>query len=113
MLVHRGVRASINTAICFAFAISAGSGPAPAHAQGRDLVIGTAAITRVMDPHKTVGEPGVTFAANVFEPLVRLNPTPSDGRGRHIPATAKSWKVAEDGLSIDFVLNGKAKFHDG
>ena len=108
-----GNRGSILRAACIAFALALTFAAGQASAQDRDLVVATAALTNVLDPHKTVGEPGTAYIANVFDPLIRLNPTPSDGRGRHIPATAKAWKVSKDGLTIDFVLNEKAKFHDG
>ena len=44
----------------------------------------------------------------IHESLVADNPD-----GSTIPALAKSWEVAKDGMSIKFTLNERAKFHNG
>lgn len=111
-LLARGRAASPAALGVAALTAALGAGAAPALAAPRQIVVATAAITDVLDPHKTVGEPGTIYVANVFDSLVRLNPNPKDGRGRHLPALAKSWTTAPDGRSIDFVLNTAAKFQD-
>jgi peptide/nickel transport system substrate-binding protein len=82
-------------------------------AAARDGVVATGSITNLLDPYVTQGSSGADFAQNVFDTLIDINPTPSDGRGRHVPALATSWKVAPDGRSIDFTLREGVFFHHG
>ena len=88
---------------------------ADASAAGRrpNLAAATPAQTTTFDPHKTVGVPGFLFTGNVFDTLVQLNPTPSDGRGRILPALATKWSTSSDGKQLDFTLRQGVKFHDG
>jgi peptide/nickel transport system substrate-binding protein len=44
----------------------------------------------------------------IHEGLVRKTPD-----GRIVPALARSWEIAKDGMSIKFTLNERAKFHNG
>lgn len=78
-----------------------------------DAVVATTAITNKLDPHKTRGTAGTLFTANVFDTLITFNPTPSDGRGRHIPEIATSWTIAPDGKSIEFTIRQDGYFHNG
>jgi peptide/nickel transport system substrate-binding protein len=59
------------------------------------------------DPHTATG-PGLLPHASIHEGLVADKPD-----GSLVPALAKSWEVAKDGMSIKFTLNEKAKFHNG
>ena len=60
------------------------------------------------DPHTAQGTAVVNLGYQLYDGLVRRNPD-----GRYVPALAKSWEVAKDGMSIKFTLNERAKFHNG
>jgi peptide/nickel transport system substrate-binding protein len=60
------------------------------------------------DPHTAQGTAVVNLGYQLYDGLVRRNTD-----GHYIPALAKSWEVAKDGMSIKFVLNERAKFHHG
>jgi peptide/nickel transport system substrate-binding protein len=79
----------------------------------RAVTVATSGLPSILDPDKAVGSADTMFAGNVFESLIQLNPTPSDGRGRHVPALATSWTISPDGKSIDFKLRQGVVFHDG
>jgi peptide/nickel transport system substrate-binding protein len=49
------------------------------------------------------------WVKNVFESLTRTDPVTFEVK----PLLAKSWKVADDGLSIDIVLRDDVTFHSG
>jgi peptide/nickel transport system substrate-binding protein len=48
------------------------------------------------------------FLTPVVEPLITSDPS-----GKLLPWLAKSWKIADDYLSITFTLRNDVKFHDG
>lgn len=60
------------------------------------------------DCHTNIGAGSINVISLIHEGLVR-----KDLDGRTIPALAKSWQFSKDGLSIKFILNERAKFHNG
>lgn len=78
---------------------------------GGELVFGFdgAAVAQfVLDPHKSLFAPHHRVMRSVFDSLVVALPDQSFG-----PWLAKSWEVAEDGLSYTFHLREGVTFHDG
>lgn len=61
-----------------------------------------------LDPHKQTAFSSLRLLELVYEPLVRL-----DANLKVVPALADSWQFADDGKSLTFKLNAKAKFHSG
>ena len=65
----------------------------------------------------TTWDPSVSFSvelsylANIYEPLIWVNPPGSDKEFR--PALAESWEKSADGLTWTFRLRKGVKFHDG
>jgi peptide/nickel transport system substrate-binding protein len=49
------------------------------------------------------------IAANMYDTLIQKNPAD----GKYYPALAKSWELADDGLSITLYLRDDVTFHDG
>ena len=60
------------------------------------------------DYHTSVMGPALTTSYLIHDGLFRVSPD-----GEIVPALAKSWKIAKDGLSISLTLNERAKFHNG
>ena len=60
------------------------------------------------DPHTSKGAGAMAICNLIDEGLVRTTQ-----EGKIAPALAKSWEVSKDGLSIKFVLDERAKFHNG
>ena len=60
------------------------------------------------DPHTAMGAGAIAICNLIHEGLVRKTQ-----EGKLGPALAKSWEVSKDGLSIKFVLDERAKFHNG
>ncbi len=60
------------------------------------------------DPHTATSGAFMRIGYLIHEGLFRKIPD-----GRIVPGLAKSWEVAKDGLSIKFMLNERAKFHNG
>ena len=70
----------------------------------------TADKTETLDPHNTESGGDVKLINQIYETLVRIDPNDVD---RLIPALAKSWSVAPDGLSLTFAMRDGTVFHDG
>jgi len=62
----------------------------------------------MLDPHIGVDDTGVTVAANLYDPLIKLGMN-----GTIIPWVAESWTTSADGLQWTFTIRKGIKFHDG
>jgi peptide/nickel transport system substrate-binding protein len=60
------------------------------------------------DCHTSIAGSAVQISNLIYDGLVKKNPD-----GHIVPALAKSWKIAKDGLTIKFTINERAKFHNG
>jgi peptide/nickel transport system substrate-binding protein len=60
------------------------------------------------DPHTAAGAGAMNITNMIHESLVTKGPD-----GKITPALAKSWQFSKDGLNLKFILNERAKFHDG
>lgn len=76
------------------------------------IVFATAAVPDTLDPDKVAGTVGVRLTPNLYDTLLNLNPLAGGNRPRYVPGLASSWKVSDDGLTIDFQLR-RALFHNG
>ena len=63
---------------------------------------------RTLDPALATDIYSVSVLQQVFDGLVQF-----DRNLNIIPATAKSWKVSQDGLTYTFYLREGVKFHNG
>lgn len=72
-------------------------------------VAATAGIT-TWDPVKSFSTEAL-YMANMYEPLLWVNPPGSDEP--YTPALATSWKTSEDGLTWTFQIREGVTFHDG
>lgn len=63
-----------------------------------------------IDPHITDDGGDTKLILQVYETLVRVDPTDFS---KLVPALAESWTIAEDKLSIAFTIRSGVKFHDG
>lgn len=73
-----------------------------------DLKIILPADFTTLDPQKLDSSPTINFAANIFDPLVRLNEN-----NEAVPMLAKEWEISDDGLEYTFTLKDGIKFHNG
>lgn len=60
------------------------------------------------DCHTGQAIASLTISNAIHEGLAR-----KDIDGRNVSALAKSWEVSKDGLNVKFILNERAKFHNG
>jgi peptide/nickel transport system substrate-binding protein len=93
--------------LCLALLVAVGS----VSAQNASVlrVATTAAIT-TWDPILSFSTEAL-YMANIYEPLLWINPTGS--AQQFTPALATSWEHSEDGLTWTFHLREGVKFHDG
>lgn len=75
----------------------------------RILVIASNQDIPNLDPHVATGYSASWLLRNVYDSLVRVEGNPP----KPVPALAKSWTVAPDGMSVTFQLDPTAKFHSG
>ena len=61
-----------------------------------------------LDPQKVDSAEEANILLDLFEGLTRV-----DGTGRIVPAVARSWDVAPDGMTWTFHLRPEAKWSDG
>jgi peptide/nickel transport system substrate-binding protein len=74
-----------------------------------EVVVGLQQEPTVLDPTAdATASIDYIFSHNVFESLVSVTEA-----GESVPDLAKSWEVAEDGLTYTFTLHEGVKFHDG
>lgn len=79
---------------------------------GGALVVSTVADADLLMPPLTITGAGLQVTDAVFDRLVQPS-IDSNGALVAAPALAKSWTWSADSMAIDFVLNEKAKWHDG
>ena len=91
-----------------------------AHAAGSTIVIGVADGPNSMDIHREgTNRASYTVAVNLYDRLVTHGSlTLDDGTVAYDfetlePEAAESWTVADDGMSVDFILREGATFWDG
>jgi peptide/nickel transport system substrate-binding protein len=85
-----------------------GTMPALRQAEAAELRMAWAQDATGLDPHKQTAFPSLHLLELVYEPLVRL-----DADLKVTPAVADSWAFTDDGKTLTFKLNAKAKFHNG
>jgi peptide/nickel transport system substrate-binding protein len=95
-------------ALAAALVLAGLAGPAPAGAQGKELVIGTQADAATLDPHYMADVPSGTIGLHVYEMLVA-----TDRAGQRVPGLAESWTWSRDGLALTLRLRANVAFHDG
>ncbi|GLC90293.1 ABC transporter substrate-binding protein [Lysinibacillus piscis] len=80
-----------------------------ANSGDKTLVYGRGGDSVKLDPSLVTDGESFTVTANIYETLVKF------GKGDVTihPSLAKSWEVAEDGLTYTFQLEEGVKFHDG
>jgi peptide/nickel transport system substrate-binding protein len=110
--------ASLLLAICVVFtacsskpaapAQSAAPGSSAAGAVGGELIVAAEQDPVGFDPHKVPADSSVRIYSLIFDSLTKL-----DEKLNVVPALADSWKVADDGKSIQFNLHKGVKFHNG
>lgn len=74
------------------------------------VTVVTADKVDTLDPHNTESGGDVKALDQIYETLLRVDPTNAD---RLIPVLAESWAIAGDGLSIAFAIREGVVFHDG
>lgn len=74
------------------------------------VTVVTADEPKTLDPHVTSNGGDVKVINQVYETLVRVDPSDV---GKLAPSLAESWQVADDGLAITFQLRQGVTFHDG
>ena len=83
---------------------------AAACAPGGKLLYGTWQAPDTMDVQTTGLQIVIAMAENIFDPLVRLDPTDNT---KYLPGLAESWEVSPDNKEFTFKLRKDVKFHDG
>jgi peptide/nickel transport system substrate-binding protein len=96
-------------AVSLAFAVVAQPAMAQSVREGGVLRIGIQSEPRSLDPLLVITD-GATghVVSNIFNTLVRY-----DAKMQVVPDLATSWKLGDEGKSIDFSLRTGVKFHDG
>ena len=61
------------------------------------------------DPHVTTGFTPAMAMRNMYDSLVRIEGNPP----QPVPHLARSWTVSPDGMTYEFKLDTRARFHDG
>ncbi|MCO5732387.1 ABC transporter substrate-binding protein [Rhizobium sp. SSA_523] len=103
-MTHRMTRRLL---ACAAVAIGLMAG-APASAEAATLKMAWAQDATGLDPHKQTAFSSIRLLELIYEPLVRL-----DGDLKIVPALATEWTFSDDGKTLTFKLDPKAKFHNG
>ena len=83
---------------------------AAACAPGGKLLYGTWQAPDTMDVQTTGLQIVIAMAENIFDPLIRLDPTDNT---KYLPGLAESWEVSPDNKEFTFNLRKDVKFHDG
>lgn len=71
--------------------------------------LGNGTEPQAIDPHILSGSPEARVAFSLFEGLVRVNPYSLQVE----PGVAQSWEFSDDGRSIRFHINPRARFSNG
>ena len=93
------------TALC---ACNGGSSGKKGSEDDFSAVVGITQDLDSLDPHKAVAAGTDEVLFNVFEGLVKPSPD-----GTLVPAVAKDYTIAPDGMSYTFSLRENVKFHNG
>lgn len=90
----------------------ASSAPTPAPTPAGPVVLKVAATANITtwDPIKSFSTEAL-YLANIYEPLLRINPPSS--ADKFTPVLAESWSSSTDGLTWTFKLRSGVTFHDG
>ncbi|MGE0153792.1 MAG: ABC transporter substrate-binding protein [Reyranellaceae bacterium] len=89
-------------------ALAAGAGTAArANEPSGEIVFASSQLRQQFDPTAMVAMPDYLAFDPLYDGLLNLGP-----QGK-FPALAKSWKISEDGKTIDFTLRENVKFHNG
>lgn len=103
---------AVGTIVALSACTSARNAPAPTPAaspvKGGTVTYAVALDAQPDGIFKTL-ERNNAWIDNVFEPILLNQPNGQDPK----PVLAKSWKLADDRLSIDIVLRGDVTFHTG
>lgn len=91
-----------------ALSVSATLATLPATVHAAPLRMAWAQDATGLDPHKQTAFSSLRLLELIYEPLVRL-----DSALQLVPAVAESWVFSNNGKTLTFKLNPKAKFHDG
>lgn len=79
-------------------------------AQAATVTVATADRATTLDPHNTENGGDVKVINQVYETLVRINPTAAE---KLLPALAEKWQIIDTGRAIRFSIRPNVKFHDG
>jgi peptide/nickel transport system substrate-binding protein len=91
--------------------LAASIGAAPATAQDPNVLkVATTANITTWDPVASFSTEAF-YLANIYEPLLWINPPGSDTP--YTPALATEWKSSDDGLTWTFQIRPGVTFHDG
>lgn len=83
---------------------------APACKPGGKLIYGTWQAPDTMDIQTTILQIVIAMAQNLYDPLIRLDPTDNT---RYLPGLAERWEISPDNKEFTFYLRKDVKFHDG
>jgi peptide/nickel transport system substrate-binding protein len=72
-----------------------------------DIVVASPLLRQQFDPTAMVAVTDYLAFDKIFDGLLNLGP-----KGKY-PGLAKSWKISDDGKTIDFTLRENVKFHNG
>ncbi len=107
-LTATAVAAAVGLAVGFGTVSGPQSAAAASPKRGGTLVIGTTQKPRHLNPAVQSGIATAVPGTQIFATPLRF-----DENWNPQPYLAKSWKVADDGLSITLNLRKNARFHDG
>jgi peptide/nickel transport system substrate-binding protein len=95
--------------LTMAAVLLASAGPAPAQDGTLTIGVHVTLVNRWLDPGETEG---LITPFMVLYPLHDALVKPMPGN-LYAPSLAESWTMSKDGLTYEFVIRGKAKFHNG
>jgi len=105
------VRLCVNS-LCATFLITACADPTPS--SGGTFVIATNSDPKILFPPLIASTQGRQAAESIYDYLVVVGPEMNTfGDAGFRPRLAESWKWSPDSLSIAFMINPKARWHDG
>ena len=87
-----------------------GGGPAPTIKNPDNLVVGTTANTKSLDPAWAYDTASASVIFNVYDTLLAMN---KDKTSEFVPDLATKWDVSQDGKTYTFTIRKGVKFHNG